>query len=48
MYHAEMIAEYMQIFPRYCIDGAGGRRHHACDDASCGVRDRDRDVQYRV
>jgi len=25
MYHAEAIAEYMQIFPRYCISiGAGG------------------------
>lgn len=25
MYHAEMIAEYMQIFPRYCLGiGAGG------------------------
>ncbi len=24
MYHAEMIAEYMQIFPRYCITAPSG------------------------
>ena len=47
MYHAEMIAEYMQIFPRYCMTAPSRRRHHSRDNASCGVRDRDRLVPYR-
>ena len=43
MYHAEMIAEYMQIFPGYCISvGAGGGTtfsilHHAASAIATGV-----------
>ena len=43
MYHAEAIAEYMQIFPRYCISiGAGGGTtfsalHHAASAIATGV-----------
>jgi len=45
MYHAEMIAEYMQIFPGYCISiGAGGGTtfsvlHHAASAIVTGVCD---------
>ena len=43
MYHAEMIAEYMQIFPSYCISvGAGGGTtfsilHHAASAIATGM-----------
>ena len=43
MYHAEMIAEYLQIFPGYCISvGAGGGTtfsilHHAASAIATGV-----------
>lgn len=43
MYHAEMIAEYLQIFPRYCISvGAGGGTtfsilHHAASAIATGM-----------
>jgi len=43
MYHAEMIAEYMQIFPRYCLSvGAGGGTtfsilHHAASAIATGI-----------
>ncbi len=43
MYHAEMIAEYMQIFPSYCISvGAGGGTtfsilHHAASAIVTGM-----------
>jgi len=43
MYHAEMIAEYMQIFPSYCISvGAGGGTtfsilHHAASAIATGI-----------
>jgi acetyl-CoA acetyltransferase len=43
LYHAEMIAEYMQIFPRYCIGApAGGgttlaMMHHAASAIATGV-----------
>jgi len=43
IYHAEMIAEYMQIFPRYCIGApAGGAStlamlHHAASAIATGV-----------
>jgi acetyl-CoA acetyltransferase len=45
MYHAEAIAEYMQIYPRYCISiGAGGGAtfsafHHAASAIATGVCD---------
>lgn len=45
MYHAEAIAEYMQIFPRYCISvGAGGGTtfsilHHAASAIVTGMCD---------
>jgi len=45
MYHAEAIAEYLQIFPRYCISvGAGGGTtfsilHHAASAIATGVCD---------
>lgn len=45
MYHAEAIAEYLQIFPRYCISvGAGGGTtfsilHHAASAIITGVCD---------
>jgi len=45
MYHAEAIAEYLQIFPRYCISvGAGGGTtfsilHHAASAITTGVCD---------
>ena len=45
MYHAEMIAEYLQIFPRYCISvGAGGGTtfsilHHAASAIVTGLCD---------
>lgn len=45
MYHAEMIAEYLQIFPGYCISvGAGGGTtfsilHHAASAIVTGVCD---------
>jgi acetyl-CoA acetyltransferase len=45
MYHAEMIAEYMQIFPRYCISApAGGGTafavlHHAASAIVTGICD---------
>ena len=45
MYHAEVIAEYLQIFPRYCISvGAGGGTtfsilHHAASAIATGVCD---------
>ncbi len=45
MYHAEAMAEYMQIFPRYCIAaGAGGGTtfsilHHAASAILTGVCD---------
>ncbi|TDJ62964.1 MAG: thiolase family protein [Proteobacteria bacterium] len=43
MYHAEMIAEYLQIFPRYCISvGSGGGTtfsilHHAASAIVTGM-----------
>jgi acetyl-CoA acetyltransferase len=43
MYHAEAMAEYMQIFPRYCIGlGAGGSTsfsilHHAASAIATGM-----------
>jgi acetyl-CoA acetyltransferase len=43
MYHAEMIAEYMQIFPRYCLNVATGGgttlaiMHHAAAAIATGV-----------
>lgn len=43
LYHAEMIAEYLQIFPRYCLGlGAGGGTsfaaiHHAASAIATGV-----------
>lgn len=45
MYHAEAMAEYLQIFPRYCIGvGAGGSTtfsilHHAAAAIATGVCD---------
>lgn len=45
MYHAEMIAEYLQIFPRYCLSvGAGGSTsfalvHHAACAIAAGLCD---------
>jgi len=45
MYHAEMVAEYLQIFPGYCISvGAGGGTtfsilHHAASAIVTGVCD---------
>lgn len=45
MYHAEAIAEYMQIFPRYCMSvGAGGGTtfsilHHAASAIVAGICD---------
>ena len=45
MYHAEMIAEYLQIFPGYCISvGAGGGTtfsilHHAASAIATGICD---------
>ncbi|MFT5579364.1 MAG: acetyl-CoA acetyltransferase [Paraglaciecola psychrophila] len=45
MYHAEAIAEYMQIFPRYCMSaGAGGGTtfsvlHHAASAIATGMAD---------
>ena len=48
LYHAEMIAEYMQIFPRYCITAPSGGGTTLADYASCGVRDHDRHVQHRA
>lgn len=45
MYHAEMIAEYLQIFPRYCLSvGAGGGSsfalvHHAACAIAAGLCD---------
>lgn len=45
MYHAEAIAEYLQIFPRYCISvGAGGGTtfsilHHAASAIATGMCD---------
>lgn len=45
MYHSEAIAEYLQIFPRYCISvGAGGGTtfsilHHAASAIATGVCD---------
>lgn len=45
MYHSEAIAEYLQIFPRYCISiGAGGGStfsilHHAASAIATGVCD---------
>ena len=45
MYHAEMIAEYLQIFPRYCLSvGAGGGTsyalvHHAACAIAAGMCD---------
>ena len=45
MYHAEVIAEYLQIFPRYCISvGAGGGTtfsilHHAASAIATGMCD---------
>jgi acetyl-CoA acetyltransferase len=45
MYHAEMIAEYLQIFPRYCLSvGAGGGTsfalvHHAACAIAAGLCD---------
>jgi len=44
LYHAEMIAEYMQIFPRYCMGApAGGgttlaMMHHAASAIVTGCR----------
>jgi acetyl-CoA acetyltransferase len=43
MYHAEMVAEYLQIFPRYCLSiGAGGASsftlvHHAAAAIAAGL-----------
>jgi len=43
MYHAEMIAEYMQIFPRYCLNVATGGgttlaiMHHAASAIATGM-----------
>ena len=45
MYHAEAFAEYLQIFPRYCISvGAGGGTtfsilHHAASAIATGMAD---------
>ena len=45
MYHAEMIAEYMQIFPRYCLNVATGGgttlaiMHHAASAIVTGMCD---------
>lgn len=45
LYHAEMIAEYMQIFPRYCLNVATGGgttiaiMHHAASAIATGVCD---------
>lgn len=45
MYHAEAIAEYLQIFPRYCINVAAGGGttfsilHHAASAIATGVCD---------
>ena len=45
MYHAEATAEYLQIFPRYCIAaGAGGGTtfsiiHHAASAIATGMAD---------
>lgn len=45
MYHAEMIAEYLQVFPRYCMSvGAGGGTsyalvHHAASAIATGLCD---------
>lgn len=45
LYHAEMIAEYLQIFPRYCLGaGAGGGTafavlHHAASAIATGMCD---------
>ena len=45
MYHAEAVAEYLQIFPRYCINvGAGGGTtfsilHHAASAIATGMAD---------
>ncbi len=45
MYHAEAIAEYLQIFPRYCVSvGAGGGTtfsilHHVASAIATGVCD---------
>jgi acetyl-CoA acetyltransferase len=45
MYHAEAIAEYLQIFPRYCISVAAGGGttfsilHHAASAIATGVCD---------
>ncbi|MEP1595306.1 MAG: thiolase family protein, partial [Halieaceae bacterium] len=45
MYHAEAFAEYLQIFPRYCISvGAGGGTtfsilHHAASAIATGMTD---------
>jgi 3-oxoacyl-[acyl-carrier-protein] synthase III len=43
LYHAEMIAEYMQIFPRYCITAPSGGgttlavMHHAASAIMTGM-----------
>src|SRR5467141_2990496 len=43
LYHAEMIAEYMQIFPRYCITAPSGGgttlavMHHAASAIMTGI-----------
>lgn len=43
MYHAEMIAEYMQIFPRYCMTAPSGggttiaMMHHAASAIATGM-----------
>ncbi len=43
LYHAEMIAEYMQIFPRYCLNVATGGGttlaiiHHAASAIATGI-----------
>jgi acetyl-CoA acetyltransferase len=45
LYHAEMIAEYMQIFPRYCITAPSGGgttlaiMHHAASAIVTGMAD---------
>ncbi len=45
LYHAEMIAEYMQIFPRYCITAPSGGgttlaiMHHAASAIVSGMAD---------
>ena len=45
LYHAEAMAEYLQIFPRYCISvGAGGGTtfsilHHAASAIATGMAD---------